>query len=196
LNIKNIALLWKRIFLFESLFLILQVDFYLSHTHIVFLSHVNSVFLPPFRTRNLPRSQIKLDTHHDSVLLLASILGLVHIVVTVAFVILGYRMTLELTEPGKRSCLDEHFLETNRLVLRTIKHIRSILIEDDTFAHYVATLHYNEQRLQHIQTKNIFLRYNIHTYNLKIFQEFKLIIIRKLYKFQTLRNIINYFANV
>lgn len=87
-----------------------------------------------------------IESLHDSVLLLASVLGLVHVVVTVAFVILGYRTTLELAEPGKRSCLDEHFLETNRLVLRTIKHIRSILIEDDAFAHYVATLHYNEQR--------------------------------------------------
>jgi len=100
--------------------------------------------------RNLSRSPVKFDTHHDSVFLLAGVLGLVHVVVTVALVIFRYRTAFELAKPGERSRLDQHLLETDRLVLRTIKYVRSILVEDNTLAHYVAALHRNEQRLRHI----------------------------------------------
>jgi hypothetical protein len=109
-----------------------------------------------FCTRYLSRSRVKVDTHHDSIFFFARILGLVHVIVAVALVILRYRTALELTQPGERSRLDEHLLETDRLVLRTIKHVRGILVEDDALTHYVAALHSNEQRLRHVyMTKNL-----------------------------------------
>lgn len=86
-------------------------------------------------------------THHNSVLFLARVLGFVHVVITVTLVILRYRATLELAKPREWSGLDQHLLEADRLVLRTVKHIRSIFVEDDALAHYVAALHRDEKCL-------------------------------------------------
>lgn len=121
----------------------------LSHFDICIVTmFINSYKRCIYRYQRFCGEIYKYNTHHNSILLLAGVLSFVHVVITITFVILRYRATLELAKPRERSRLDQHLLEADRFVLRTVKHIRGILVEDDALAHYVAALHRDEKRLK------------------------------------------------
>lgn len=97
------------------------------------------------------------NAHHDSVLFFARVFRLVHVVVTIALVILRDRSTLELTEFRQRLCPYYHFFETGWFVLRTIKHIRCVFVKNDALSHHVACVYHCDQALQN-QHQTIILR--------------------------------------
>lgn len=79
--------------------------------------------------------------HQNAVLLFAGELGLVDVVVAVGTVVLGQLFAVELAQFSQRARLHDQIIEAGRLGLRTVKHVRRVLVVDDRLAQHFAGQH-------------------------------------------------------